>query len=67
MQVILLSLVAAMRDAFGMVGMKLPLMCGGSDKDYIAIANYLHSRAAWFRCAELRLLYAGHRLVSQVT
>ena len=66
MQVILLSLAAVMRDAFGMVGMKLPLMCGGSDKDYIAIANYLHFRAAWLRCAELCLLYAGHRLVSKV-
>ena len=66
MQVILLRLVAVMRDAFGMIGMKLPLMCGGSDKDYIAIANYLHFREVWLGHAALRILYAVHRLVSKV-
>lgn len=41
-------------------------MCGGSDKDYIAIANYLHIRVVWFGHAALLILYAVHRFVSQV-
>ena len=38
----------------------------GGDKDYIAIANYIHSRATWLRYAALRILHVVHWLVSKV-